>query len=254
MKLPIENASAVGAQKAPQLATMAGPPVDQEEWVRIGDELWVGLVMRFQQSIPERDALLFRNAPQDVSNSAQHLRVLNAFDEFLLGQFAEWGWRMFLSRDIVKRMAQWEIHSPDLCRRLGEMLEVKSRVFRGERSAPFPDGIEVFADEAIQELTRLLRIQRDEFAQRSVVSCARIAEWMKLTVEARPSEFPLLHAQLGQLQGFVETLPKRNPAAARSLEHGDMRPEGFFYQWYAACTNRSTKDVKNRISSRRSRK
>lgn len=242
---------AVKRKQAPQLATMAGPPPDTEECIRIGDELWCGLVMRFQEIIPERDAVLFRNPPQDVSNSAEHLRVLNAFDEFLLAQFAEWGWRMFLSRDVVKRLAQWEIHNPDLCRRLGEMLETKSLVFRGERSAPFPQGIEKFADDAIEELGRLLRIQRDEFAQRSVVRCERIAEWMKLTVEARSSEFPLLHAQLGQLHGFVATLPKRNSAAARSLGRGDIRPEGFFYLWYSSCTNRSTKDVKNRISNRR---
>jgi len=242
---------AVDTKKSLQLAVMPGPPADREEWDRIGDELWVGLVLRFHETISERDSLLFRNPPKDVSNSPEHLRVLNAFDEFLLAQFAEWGWRMWMSRDIVKRMAQWEIYRPDLCRRLGEMWEIKSKVFRGEKVAPFPEDIEVFADGAIQELGRLLRIQRDEFAQRPVVRCERIAEWMRLTIADRSSEFPLLRAQLEQLHGFVATLPQRNPAAARSLERSDIRPEGFFYQWYAACTNRSTKDVKNRISSRR---
>lgn len=245
---------AVKTKQVPQLATMAGPPADPEECMRIGDELWSGLVVRFQESIPPGDALLFRNPPRDVSNSAGHMRVLNAFDEFLLGQFAEWGFRMFLSRDVIRRVAQWEMHSPDLCRRMGEMLETKSLVFRGEKSAPFPQGIEKFADGATEELSRLLRLQRDEFAQRSIVRCERIAEWMKLTVEARSSEFPLLHAQLGQLHGYVTKLPERNPAAARRLERGDIRPEGFFYMWYAACTNRNVKDVKNRISSFRSQR
>jgi hypothetical protein len=245
---------AVKTKQVPQLATMAGPPDDPVECMLIGDQLWLGLVMRFQEGIPEGDRVLWRNPPLDVSKFPEHLRVLEAFDEFLLGQFAEWGWRMFLSRDIVRRVAEWEIHSPDLCRRLGEMLETKSKVFRGEKSAPFPEGIEKFADGATEELGRLLRIQRDEFAQRSVVRCDRIAEWMKLTVESRSTEFPLLHAQLDQLHGYVATLPKRNPAAARSLERGDIRPEGFFYQWYAACTNRSAKDVQNRISSFRSQR
>jgi len=130
---------------------------------------------------------------------------------------------------------------------------LKSKIFRAEKQAPLPEGVEEFADGAIEELGRLLRLQRDEFGQRPTVRCARIAEWMKAEVEARSSEFRWLFPELAQLHAFVANLPQQNPTMARRLERGDLRAQGFFYQWYAAFTNRSPKDVENRISRRRKR-
>jgi hypothetical protein len=235
----------------PQLELMTAPPADPMLREQIGNDLWVALVIRFDESLSEQDRTLWRNPPPNVLPGSQHARLVDLFDEYLVRQFADRGLRLLMSLDVVRRLAQWEIHRPDLCARVGEMMELKSKVFRGEKSAQFPDDLDVFADKAIPELGRLLRIQRDVFAQRPIASCERIAEWMKLTIQERPAEFPELHAHLGQLHGFVATLPRRNPDAARILERGDIRPEGFFYQWYSACTNRNAKDVRNRISELR---
>src|SRR5205809_3839241 len=98
----VPRQSAIEARQTPQLLLMSAPPDDAIERQVIGNELWVGLVLRFEQTLSEEDLALWRNPPSNVSTFPEHLRVVNLFDEFLLRQFAEWGWRMFMSLDIVR--------------------------------------------------------------------------------------------------------------------------------------------------------
>ena len=215
--------------------------------------MWEGLILQFERRLSERDLALWKNPPSNISTFPEHRRIVDLFDDYILGQFAEWGWRLLMSRGALQRLAEWEKHSPHLLRRLGAELELKSKTFRGEKQARLPEDIEKFADGAIEELSRLLRLQRDEFGQRATARCERIAEWMKAEVEARPEEFPFLYHQRAQLHAFVAGLPRSNSTMARRVERGDFRPQGFFYQWYAVFTNRSPKDVENLISERRKR-
>jgi hypothetical protein len=160
-----------------------------------------------------------------------------------------------MSAGVLQRLAEWEKHSPELLRRVGCELELRSRVFRGEKSAPLAEDIDRFADRAIPELDRLIRMQRDHFGSRTgASSCQDVAEWMKQQVQGRASEFPSLGGNIAQLCGWVETLPKRNPDAGRAVRRGTMRPSTFFHAWYADCSQRSLKDVKNQVSRRRSRR
>jgi hypothetical protein len=240
-------------QEDTQLALLAAPPDDAVLRDRMGQELWEGLILVFERRLSERDLALWKNPPSNISTFPEHLRILGLFDDYILDQFAEWGWRLLMSSGALQRLAEWEKHSPHLLRRLGEELELKSKIFRGEKQARLPEGIEEFADGAIEELGRLLRLQRDEFGQRATARCERIAEWMKSEVEARQSEFRYLFFHRAQLHAFVRNLPRRNPTMARRVERGDLRAQGFFYQWYATFTNRSPKDVENLISRRRRR-
>lgn len=235
------------------LGTMVAPPEDPVECNRIGDELWIGLTLRYRETASARDVELLAKPPENPAKDRDYLMALKRFDAYILEQFAEWGWRMLMSREVVRILARWEGLDPDALETCGKKLALKSKIFRGEKAAPFSEGIEQFADGAITELQSLLRIQRDEFARRGTVArCDRIAEWMKLEIESRPADFPRLHAHLGQLAAYVQTyLPTRNPKAARMLESGIVRADSFFYMWYAVCTNRNVRDVRNQISRRR---
>jgi len=237
------------------LALMTRPPSDPMEREMIGGQMWTGILLRFEGGLSEQDKVLWHNPPERVSESPEHLRVMHVFDEFLLGQFAEWGWRLLMSVGVIHRISEWEKHNPALLERLGKELALKSRVLRGEKSAPLPEDIDVFADYAIPELARLLRLQREAFGSTPRgVSCEDIAEWMQSQVRKRPTEFPLLRANLAQLHGFVHNLPNVDRIAARALRRGDLRPRGFFILWYARCSNRSVRDTQNELSRRRSQR
>lgn len=245
--------SPIASAETPSLAAMTRPPADAAERERIGREIWTAFRFMFESGLSQRDTLLWHNPPSDVSQSPEHVRLLHAFDDFVLSQFAVWGWRLLMSAEVLQRVSEWEKHDPALLERLGKEMAVRSRVLRGEKSAPLGDGVEAFADGAIEELTRLLRRQREQFrADRRGVACEEIADWMRAEIAARPSEFPLLRANLEQLHGFVHTLPRSNPAAAKAFRRGDLRPRGFFTLWFALAHNRSVKDVQNILSARRS--
>jgi hypothetical protein len=249
------SGSAIEVKQAPPpLAMMDAPPEDAAECDRIGNELWIGLALRYEQIAPMHDIVLLRNRPANHAKHEGYQLALKRFDEYLLNQFAEWGWRMLLSTEVIRMLARWEARHPELLERLGPALALKSRVFRGEKSAPLLEDIETFADDAIVELKTLLRMIRDDFRKRRGPRprCERIAEWMKLEIETRPEDFPKLYPHVGQLHGYVANyLPARNKKAASMLESGEIRPDSFFYQWYAVSTNRSVKDVRNLISRRR---
>jgi hypothetical protein len=239
----------------PPLASMAKPPFDAREREAIGEQMWEAMLLRFEAGLSEKDRQLWHNPRERVEEAPEHLRLMHTFDAFLLGQFAEWGWRLLMSVHVIHRISEWEKHDPALLERLGRELALKSRVLRGEKAAPFAEDIDVFADGAIEELGRLLRLQRENFCKiRRGVSCVTIAEWMQSEIRTRPTEFPLLKANLPQLHGFVHNLPKADGAASRSLKRGDMRARGFFLLWYAQCSNRSVKDVQNELSRRRAQR
>src|SRR5690349_17148274 len=86
----LANASPV---EAPSLALMPRPPADATERDMIGSQMWAAILMRFEAGLSERDKALWHNPPEQESESPEHLRVMHAFDDFLLGMFAEWGWR-----------------------------------------------------------------------------------------------------------------------------------------------------------------
>jgi|SRR5580704_3166563 hypothetical protein len=239
----------------PPLGLITQPPLDSTEREQIGVEVWTGLYFRFDGNLSEQERSMRRNPPKPGEKCDEYLHLAHAFDDFLLHQFAEFGWRMLMSVEVLQRLAEWEKHSPVLLARLGEELALRSKVLRGEKSAPLGIGIEKFADAAIVELGMLLSRQREEFGpKRGVVSCEKISAWMKAEIDARPAEFPQLRANLAQLCGFVASLPKRNPNAARILQNGGMRASGFFIQWYATCSNRSPKDLKNQLSRLRNQR
>ena len=235
------------------LVSLTRPPVDPLKREEIGEQIWIGIHLRFQQSLSDDDRAPWNRPPEHPEESSEHLRLLRTFDEFLLGQFAEFGWRLLMSVGVLHRVSEWEKHAPDLLSRLGKQLELRSMVLRGEKCAPFGEDIDKFADPAIEELAILLHRQRAEVGRkREVVSCENIAVWVRAEIAAHAREFPWLRANLEQLCGFIQNMPKRKQTEARTLERGRMRADSFFYLWYASCSNRSVKDVRNQISRRRS--
>jgi hypothetical protein len=257
MKKRVTPTGAVGNRVAlvneqPSLVSMTRPPADPLERDKIGEQVWNGIRLRFETSLSDRDRALWAKPPARPEESPEHLRLMRAFDDFLLRQFTEWGWRLLMSAGVLHRISEWEKHDPVLLGRLGKELELRSKVLRGEKCAPFGEDIDKFADPTIEELANLLGRQRLEFGtNKKAVSCEKIAVWIRSEVAANLTEFPWLNANLEQLFGFIHTLPKHNQTAARSLERGNMRANGFFYLWYAACSNRSVKDVRNQISRSR---
>jgi hypothetical protein len=239
-------------QAAPPLALMTEPPSDPMEREEIGNQLWGATLKLFRDTLSENDKRLWNSPPANISQSPEHMRILHTFDDFLLGQFAKWGWRLLMSPGALQRLAEWEKHKPALLARFGRELELKSKVFRGEKSSVFEEDIDIFADLAIDDLKRLLQRQRDEFGRRPVSPDShRLAAWMKLEIESEPAKYPTLSQYILHVCGWVESLPHRNQDMAKTLLRGDMRAPGFFYQFYADCMNRSAKDVKNETCRRR---
>ena len=246
--------------RVPSIAGILTPPVSQAQREEIGDAIWTGLCVRFQMNLSAHDLEVWKTLPEGSSDlreyiDPEHIRIVRVFDDYILRDgFGVWGWRLLMSRNALKRLAQWEIHSPELLDRLGAALEHKARVFRGEKSEPLRGGIEEFADGAILELQSLLRLQRDEFRRRSgpPPRCERIAEWIVQEVNGRPTDFPHVYPQLGQLRDYLANyLPLHNKRAARLLEAGQIRADSLFYQWFAVTHNRNVKDVQNQLSARR---
>jgi hypothetical protein len=261
MDSPTHNPSAtesLARGPEPPLVLMTRPPDDPILRERIGAEMWTGVCLRFESALSEQDKRLWADPPPDPAKSPEYMRVMHMFDNFLLSQFSEWGWRLLMSRGALHRLSEWEIYSPAMLDRLESELALRSRVLRGEKSAPFAEDIVKFMDGdngdngAIAELQRLLRRQRDEFGARSrAPSCGEIAEWIKEEVKSHLEHYPLLSGNLAQLVSWVENLPAKNRDAAQTLRRGDMRAPGLFYSWYAACSNRSEKHVRDTMSALR---
>jgi len=253
----MKELSGIERKQPEQLAMMLALPDDPAECNRIGEELWIGLTLRYQQIASVQDVQLLAKPPENPDQRRDYQVALQRFDDYILDQFGVWGPAMLTSREVVRILFRWKSLRPDLFEKMGKQLALHSRIFRGEKSAPLSEGSEEFADAAIVELGILLRRQRDEFHRRPAVTprCDRIAEWMKFEMEAHPDDFPGLYAHRGQLHGYVRNyLPQRNKKAAQELESGRIRADSLFYQWYAASTNRSARDVRNLISRRRSKK
>jgi hypothetical protein len=243
---------AASLQKHIPLQQMTMPPDGAEERQNIGDQLWMGNVIRFQETLSEVEQVLWRNPPANISPNSQYARLIDKFDEYLVRECeTKWGWRLLMSRDMLRRHAQWEMQKPELFEKMGHAMMTHARIVRGEEAAPLAEGVDLYADDAIEEMGRLLQLCRNEFLSRPVVRCERIAAFMKLTVDSRRSEFPHLYGDLGQLEGFVSNLPTINKEASQLLEKFDVRAEGFFTLFFATAHNRTVKDVQNRLSEMR---
>src|SRR5262250_3636607 len=105
------------AVKLGNLETMALPPKDAAEREQIGKELYTGLCLNYERIAPERDVYLIKTAAANCTDP-EFLAASKRFDEYILEQFAEWGWRMLMSRDIIAILARWEALAPELFRRL----------------------------------------------------------------------------------------------------------------------------------------
>jgi hypothetical protein len=143
----------------PPLVSMTRPPSDPLERDKIGEQVWIAICLRFVTSLSDRDRTLWAEPPARPEESPEHLRLLRSFDDFLLRQFAEWGWRLLMSANVLHRISEWEKHDPALLGRLGKELELRSKVLRGEKCAPFGEDIDKFADPTIEEVANLLRRQ-----------------------------------------------------------------------------------------------
>ena len=249
MKRLVENVD----PSDPPLATMALPPADPAKREKIGQQVWTGLCLRFESELSEQDFKLWQNPPEDKI-SGEHRRLMNAFDSFLLDRARDFGWRLMMSEGFIRRLAVWEIHSLHLLKRLGNELELKSKIFRGEKKAP-TDISEDAVTGLCADLDRLLSRMRTKFgAQRRTPSCADIARVMKTEIESVPIEFPWLFAERGQLYQYVENLELRNQEDADRLKCGDMRGREFFKKWYAAHTHRKPGALRQALFEQRSRR
>jgi hypothetical protein len=238
-------------EASPPLVLMTGPPMDPMTREGIGNQIWTGILLRFEGTLSERGKNLWRNPPADPRQSPEHLRVMHMFDDFLLCQIGEQGPVLFMCVGTLQRLFVWMKHSPELLKRLGDELEHHSLVLLGKEKARLPEDLDKFVDRTIPELERLLRMQRDHFGPSAGASCRDVADWMKGQLQSRPKEFPSLCGNLAQLCGWIETLAARNPVAGRRVRRGTMGAGPFFYLWYADCSKRSLKAVKNEISARR---
>jgi len=245
------EANGTALAKPAALAVMEMPPDDAALCEQIGNEMWIGLALRYEQIALPSEVNLLKKGPAG-QNGKDYQLALRHFDEYVISQFAEWNcWPLLMSREVVRMVARWQVTDPELLERFGAALDLRSKIFRGEKPAPLLKDLDKFVDSSIVELQSLFRIMRDELLARKgpASRCDRIAAWMQSEIEGRPADFPNLFSHVLQLHGFVANyLPARNPKAAKLLETGGMRADSFFYLWYAASSNRSVKDVRNQVS------
>ena len=232
------------------LDAMNDVPADPAMRARIGAEMFAGLMQRFADGLSSRDLDLWKSPPKDLQGSPEHRRVLNDFDDYLLGLFHTYGWRLFMSEGVLQRLAEWEKHGPHLLKRLGEELALRSRVVKGKARHPLDDrDLYEFKEKASEELKVLFRMARTFFGSSNRrPKCLTIADWMKLEIETQPSSFRSLHASRLSLYSFINTLEQRDHACATRLAAGTLSAKEFFYRWFAAATNRSYEGVRQAIS------
>lgn len=239
-------------EKYGSLTTMRTVPQDATDRQAIGDDLWSGIFLRFEHGLSSSDKELWRSTPATWRDSPKHRPLVNAFDDFLLGQVQQWGWRTLMCRGMLVRLADWEEHSPERLLRLGEALQLRSQVFRGEERAPI-DGKDLyqFKEKVFPELRILFRKAATFFGpRRERPSSLEIANWMKREVEDARRSFSFLWANLAQLHGFLAGLDQEDPDIAGRLRTGTMRPKEFIYRWLAATHRREVEVVRQMISRR----
>ena len=147
--------------------------------------------------------------PENPQESPEHRRILNDFDDYLLGLFHTYGWRLLMSEEVLQRLAEWERRSPHLLKRLGEELALRSRVVRGDAPHPFDRDLYDFKEKASEELKVLLNKARTVFGSRHRrPNCSQISEWMKTEVQSQPSSFFAPYTQT--YSSFVRSLRPSN--------------------------------------------
>jgi hypothetical protein len=237
--------------RLPPIAILAEPPSDASLRAEIGEQVWSGVVLRFERTLsPEDRAKWKAQQPEDAY-------LIDRFDAFLRDMILEYGAKLFWSYGGLARLAIWETNSATL-KEVWKKFEDRARIFEGRKCAPLPPDIAYFADVCIGELTRLLvLVKTDLFARPIPVTCERIAGKMLVEINARPTEFPVLWPSASLLAGFIENLPKlhfsRGDKAAAKLKTGRMQSRELFYLFYALNLNRSVKAIRNAVSGARKR-
>ena len=241
------------AKKYGSLIMMRTVPDNAADRQAIGNDLWSGILLRFEQSLSASDKKLWQSMGPTWRDSPECRRLINTFDNFVLGQFQHWGWRLLMSRGILMRLADWEEHSPERFRRLGEALQFNSQVWRSEARAPIDGGqLYEFKEKVFPELKILLRKVASVFGSRATSpSSLEIANWMEQEIEDSPKDFRFLWANLSQLHGFVAGIDRDDTTFAARLKAGAITPKEFIYRWLATTHRRDVEVVRQIISNRK---
>jgi hypothetical protein len=180
------------------------PPQSAADREYYGLLLWANVCGRFKKTLSASDLRLWRSHSADVRSSLAHVRLMKSFDDFLLAQFRYYGPALFFSHGVLQRLFEWRGDDSHWMKLLGAMLELNSRVARGEAGARFPitQDHSVFKREAVKELRVLFSKIRTEFSSKNRTP-ALIADCVARMVKQQPHVFPCVNRSLPQLQSFL---------------------------------------------------
>jgi hypothetical protein len=231
---------------ASSLAVMA-PPNDIAARLAFGAEVTVELRGWFERRLTPEDRAVWHS--ERPWSSAASKKISDLWNQTII-EFAQiYGWRVYLSMDVVEQMAHWhERHEDGLncIKRLGEAVCLATAVAHGKAKLPVTDPqLRAIKPQAVDELRRLLKQCRSFFNQRRTgPSDQDVCEWFHTTVEASPNAFPfwLLNIEsLLQYFGRADNLVRR-------MILGDVRPAGLFDEWGADVHNLSPVTFRQSVS------
>jgi hypothetical protein len=226
------------------------PPQSAADREYYGLLLWANVCGRFKKTLSASDLRLWRSHSADVRSSLAHLRLMKSFDDFLLAQFRYYGPTLFFSHGVLQRLFEWRGDDSHWMKLLGAMLELNSRVVRGEAGARFPitQDHSVFKREAVEELRVLFSKIRTEFSSMNRTP-ALIADCFERMVKQQPRVFPCVNRSLPQLESFLLVAQED---LVLGIVSGRTHAPSFVDAWVASATGYSVQRARQAMSRSRS--
>lgn len=224
------------------------PPQSAADREYYGLLLWANVCGRFKKTLSASDLRLWRSHSADARSSRALVRLMKSFDDFLLAQFRYYGPALFFSHGVLQRLFEWRGDGSHWMKLLGAMLEVNSRVARGEAGARFPitQDHSVFKREAVKELRVLFSKIRTEFASKNrMPTLIAIADWVEHTVKHQPRVFPSLRRGLPQLKSFLLVAQED---LVLGIVTGRTHAPSFVDTWVASATGYSVQRARQAMS------
>jgi hypothetical protein len=226
------------------LMAVQKPPIDPEELHKFEREVTSRLVARFQGVLghKEREAFEAGTLPAALKGK---------FDEIILTEARVLGWRVLLSRPVLRRMAQWGesvSNGPNLNKQLGEALALYTSVIHGKAKLPIDDRYwPNTKTTAMPEIRALLTQYKSAFAGRNDWPRPKEAQsWFRQRIEQPADTFRFLKSRRTSFFGYLEYIV--DSATAQRLYCGELRPVELFNKWGAWAANISEERFRQMVS------
>ncbi len=227
-----------------ELDEMHAPPASATERAFYGDELFRTIRYHFSHALSPADLELWNSLPPKIpKQDRERLRILRAFDLYLVEQFLKYGWKIFLSDCALQRYAHWQQHDLQLVRLAHKNQERHARILQREVGGFYPVSAEDLrrAEELLPELRVLLRKVRDDWHGRTNSDLVR---FLQQEIEGNPVSYPKTLNDLSAVRGFI-AYNRDEEFAYKVVRGGRIRAERFLSMMMEKGTGYSRGQLRN---------